>query len=661
MHKNDHKCNQKCSLELGRGCTIYCNKEAGHTGEHICSIRHDQHKCNQKCKFKNNPDSKNCNNEFCQETYGHTGDHLCLKNYHYCTEPCSLRSISNCNGKCKQLYESRHEHKCDQFHKCNKKCNFYLAFETSPEKRRNCRMSCCLEYQHEGKCICIPKNAAEIHPCYKNCSLFNAGGCDKKCKYCYGHSEPCQCRIDKNSHTCPKLCELCKYKQVCGHVYNHENDNSLRCAKCNNGNCELRNGGGHLCGSDAHTDGNDCQKPGRCQSDHNLTMELSYKTNLGKYISFTKISYGEMKKEKCRINIPRNKKKHDGDCDCRSEHKCQVQCKQCGAPCTKSYREEHNIHSCTHGYIKNSSIYISNNGHTYASIIKDDMKYKFNDDEMEQIFSCDQYCREQGQGHTHIFTSENRNNVQNNQQFKFIEEKDNKYIYECKCSYFWKEILKFEIYLTQEEKKRFNLCNWKCKDKIHQIPEYCQLPLWHEPVESIPSGIYGTSVYNGHVFRCKHTRGAYNIFLIDCSGSMESKSEVPYIPKIKDKMCNMLGAAIQEVYRYCKIRAVESYKDKCAFFGFDDGVYEVLTDRSIDENDVFLDECLDKLRPRGCTYYLGAFKKAFNLFVDSRFYKTELIPVIILLTDDLLIFDHLETLSYIEEVSNNKLYIFLNR
>ena len=189
-----------------------------------------------------------------------------------------------------------------------------------------------------------------------------------------------------------------------------------------------------------------CGKPGRCPNKPSLKLPSTYTTNLGEKISFQKINYGEFKPEKCQIYIPRNKKEHDGVCYCRNVHLCQAQCKQCGAPCTKEYRQDHVFHSCIHGNIKNSSIYISNkNEHSYATVIKDDKEYKLTEGEIAQIFSCDKYCREQGQGHTHIFTSENRINDQNNQQFKFIEEKNNKYIYECKCSYFWKEILK-EIY-----------------------------------------------------------------------------------------------------------------------------------------------------------------------------------------------------------------------
>ena len=655
-NKNQHKCNERCSLINGKGCTTICVKEYGHSGNHNCSIREDQHKCDRRCKFSGNTNAKCCVNEFCQERYGHSGDeHLCQRSYHFCSFPCGLRSILGCQGICKELYGIPHQHKCLERHICKEECYFYKDFKTNPEKCINCRKKCCLPYQHQGNCICIEENRKEIHPCDGLCSLKEAGGCARTCNLIYKHSPPCQCIFDKKSHTCQKKCELCKNTTVCGHVFNHENDRSLQCSKCHNGICQLKSGDGHLCGS-IHYDGNYCKKPGLCKNDPLLEGEgedATYQSKLGQSIDYKKFNIGINEPEKCRIEIPPNKMKHEGPCDCRNAHFCNFQCQQCLVYCIEYYAPSHSLHFCTHGNIKKSYIYISDKKeNSYANVIKDNKKYKLIEGEGAEIFLCDQYCREQGQGHTHLFESEDKIDEYNNEQIKLVEEKDNKYIYESKCPYFWENILKFNSKHSQEDKKKFNLCNWKCKDNTHQIAEYCQLQLWHQPTDHIPSGIYGKSVYDGHVFKCSHPRGAFNIFLIDCSGSMKSQSVKPNYPKIEDKMPNMLGAAIQEIYRYCKTRAVESFKDKCAIFGYSNEASKVFTERKIDEEqcETILDDCLGILKPNGGTKFLPAFEKAFDLIAEKEINKSELTPVIILLTDGL-DHNHKETLSYIEKVS----------
>ena len=103
-----------------------------------------------------------------------------------------------------------------------------------------------------------------------------------------------------------------------------------------------------------------------------------------------------------------------------------------------------------------------------------------------------------------------------------------------------------------DEQKKFSLCNWKCRYESYQTPEYCQLSLWHDKVNEIPKGIYGTWVSQGHVFKCIHPIGIYSIFLVDQSGSM------------------MIGASIQSIYDFCKKRDSLSPKDKSALIGFNE-------------------------------------------------------------------------------------------
>ena len=259
---------------------------------------------------------------------------------------------------------------------------------------------------------------------------------------------------------------------------------------------------------------------------------------------------------------------------------------------------------------------------------------------------CDEYCREQGQGHTHLFNSLDK--IEQNENIKLFKEENNEFIYECKCSYFWNDILKFKGNFIPKDEKKFSLCNWKCKYKSHQAPEYCQLPLWHEKINEIPKDIYGIWVNQGHVFKCIHPQGIYSIFLVDESGSMSNQSEVPSNLFIEQQMNNMLGASIQAIYNFCQKRASISPKDKCALIGFNDKANIIFENASIEENNI-LNICLSKLKPNGYTLFKKAFKEAKKILDNID--RKELIPIIILLTDGL---DHEseKTINYIKnEVS----------
>ena len=146
--------------------------------------------------------------------------------------------------------------------------------------------------------------------------------------------------------------------------------------------------------------------------------------------------------------------------------------------------------------------------------------------------------------------------------------------------------MKFNARFIDEEQKKYSLCNWKCKYSSHQLPEYCQLPLWHEKVKEIPKGIHGTWIFEGHVFKCVHPIGVYSIFLVDQSGSMESESIKPTNKVIQEKMNNMIGASIQAIDNFCKQRASLSPKDMTALIGFNDNSNKIFENVSIGSEEI---------------------------------------------------------------------------
>ena len=334
-------------------------------------------------------------------------------------------------------------------------------------------------------------------------------------------------------------------------------------------------------------------------------------------------------KAQCKIKIQSNKIDHLNESikhSCRSEiHKCGFQCKQCEYYCTEGYGHQ-GLHNCLHGNIKNSFFKTTDlNG---AMVIKDNKYYKFKDEETAKIYFCDGYCREQGQGHTHLFESQERIN---NENVRLYNENSEKKIYECKCEYFWKEILKYEYYFTEDEKKNFSLCDWICNNKTHEIREFCQLPLWHNLIEgnSVPDDVYGNWVSKGHVFKCIH-KGIHVIFLVDKSGSMGDDSIKP-TTDISQKLNNMLGASIEAIINFCIKRNSINEKDMGTLIGFDKNTYLIFEDEHLGNINEIKNKCITQLSPRGGTSFLNAFKEASKILEKIK--GNDYHKIIILLSD----------------------------
>jgi uncharacterized protein YegL len=360
-------------------------------------------------------------------------------------------------------------------------------------------------------------------------------------------------------------------------------------------------------------------------------------------------------KQKCSIKIKENEFSHSGEHKCENEiHKCGFQCRQCGYYCIEKYGHQ-GLHFCYHGSIKESCISISNSKD--ALVKKNDTYYKFKKGETAIAFYCDEYCREQGQGHTHLIK---KDKTIDNENTKLLRKENNYYIYECKCSYFWENILEFKGQFTSEQKITFSLCNWQCDNELHNLKSFCQLPLWHKEVEEnvIPKGVIGTWISKGHVLNCKHQDSAYTIFLIDESGSMKDTKVSPIEPEFKTKMNNKLGAAIEALINYCKKRKDLNPKDKCSLIGYAENANKIFEDISISEIDKIKNYCFENLHPSGVTYFIEAFKEAKKILDNID--RNEYIPIIILLTDGL---DHKpdETINYLKNEVRKflKLIIFL--
>ena len=645
--ENSHICNHKCDF-CEENCSLVTPLVKSHASYHICSLKLNEHKCREECYLKGKTRTKGSCLGICNNYYGHEGKHICKDDIHLCDEDCTLKDIKGCKGKCNKPFghpiSRNNVHDCKGKHLCPKKCYYYSKFG----EKSDCGKYCILNYGHEGECVCL---TPDKHLCNMKCFLSEeTRGCNIDCKLKYKHDGQHQCDIPLEGHTCKALCEICHDDTICGHVYDHGTDNKLKCFKCNGKKCELGKKG-HLCGI-VHDCDENCEIQGLCGIDSLVRIinkkPEKYTTKLGEEITYEEvIIFESAEKKKCMEKIPKNEFSHQGKHNCKSSvHRCGFQCRQCEYYCNEPYGHE-GLHKGTHGNITNSSISISNKSKV-AQIIKDNKTFDLMEGEEVKMFYCDQYCKEQGQGHIHLFESSHK--INHNDVKQINSPWFSNYLYECKCSYYWENILKFESLLfTKEDKNKFSLCNWKCNYLTHpsQNPEYCQLKLWHAPEIQIPKEVYGKWIYKGHIFKCEHSIGIYTIFLLDISGSMGSNNAYPVNKKIRKKLNNMLGAAIEAIENYCKKRAQNSKKDKCALISFNDKAEKIFEDFDIENVDIMVNMCLENLKPGGETFIKNAFKKAEEIVQNIN--RIQVAPIIILLTDGLDM-DPKGTLSLLEKV-----------
>ena len=95
----------------------------------------------------------------------------------------------------------------------------------------------------------------------------------------------------------------------CGHIYNHNSCDNLRCIKCNNIICKLSKKG-HLCGGQ-HDCPKECEADGCCEIESFVQQEVeTYKSEFGEEIQYHTIKLQEIKKKQCICKIPMNEFSH---------------------------------------------------------------------------------------------------------------------------------------------------------------------------------------------------------------------------------------------------------------------------------------------------------------------------------------------------------------
>ena len=671
-----HICNKVCSLKLKsrEGCSLECNLQVNHSGPCFCENSVKKHICNGKCTLKENSLEGSCNDK-CNKNAGHDGPCICSSKRHECKYICYYKNNSRCGCLERCSKEAGHEdkHICSNElnkHKCKEICDL------KNETRSGCNIYCDKFPGHEGSHLC---NSNERHLCKKNCDLFNkcAKGCNQicskitghtdkhkcqsnshicngkcylqnlsreckiECILLYGHVSNCICSKKKEEHYCKEKCELCRGDVFCEYKYEHKIKNSNEY---------------HLCKKE-HDCQEKCNQNGYCEINTNIEFRQIKQFRLqstNQYIEYEEESEQNIIKKKCNTKIPIGKKYHDNSHKCQTEiHKCGFKCLQCNRLCELEYGHN-SLHYCLHGHIKNSLIQTEENN---IKINYKNNEYIFQNEEEAIIFTCYQYCREQRRGHVHRIEKNKIQNLDENIRIGNIKKIDNiDNLYECKCEYFWEKVLQFRFKneFESELKESFNKCPAKCHlCNENQITTYCELDLWHEPVNNNDIEENYWVSQEGHKFSCKHQIPCHTIFIIDKSGSMDEGDIKPRNEQIKvnHDFDNRLGCVIHVIDNYVKVRDRINQEDLFSFVAFNDEANIIFQEFNVNLNREInlISECMKKIfSASGGTNFKEGFIKANEILLNINRQKYK--PVIILLSDggDE---NNKETIEYVKNVS----------
>ena len=675
--KEVHKCNKICILlnESKAGCLKDCKFSANHQGDCLCQNSEKDHICNGICSLKINSRAETCYDQ-CSLSTRHKGKCICYSKKHICSKDCDYRdkSRTGCFGRCMKDTDHEGIHICENElnkHKCKEKC--YLASKS----RLGCNQFCDKIPGHEGNCLCDSKlkhlcnnycyllnichkdnlrycckNAEHTdidkndkhdcleeneHKCNKQCKLKNITiGCETECSLPYNHEKlyntECICKKPKEQHLCLEKCELCtNIQKPCEFEYNH-----------------IENGKEHhLCGKE-HKCLKLCEHEGICEIVTNY--ELSKKRVHVLLKNKEKIVFEEKSEQisrrlKCNIDISPKKIDHKqkGKHICEILiHKCGFQCKQCNRLCNLEFG--HKVaHDCDHGLIDNAVIFTEGE---YAKLNYLNKIYDFENEESANIFTCYQYCKEQGRGHIHIIDESKLEEKEKEFIGIYLEKKyirlNKNNLYECKCQFFWEKVLKFnfEDKFDDDKKKIFNKCPAECPlCQTSERKSYCNEDLWHEQLSNVINKNKDNFWISkeGHKFTCSHPMPCHTIFIVDKSGSMSYTDIKPSLQCIieNNNFNNRFGRLIENMYNYIKKRKNISPEDIFSLVSFSDEASIIFQNNSCDLNDPnfnFIQECMQKINKcQGETEFNLGFIEAEKILKEINREKYK--PVIILFSD----------------------------
>ena len=555
-------------------CDRLCLKRSQHDEEHDC---YTNHKCEHHCSYCSDSDAGRV--YVCRHCGGHSGPHRCSENEHLCESACELAAHRGCLGTCSRDVAHVLD-AADRLHRCK----------------------------------------AKVHYCIERCDFVE---CSLDCSKSYDHDGGHECSV----YHCPMLCSM----DSC----------SNRCLREDESH-SLDEDALHICkGSHSCTEA--CEMPGHCAI-ITSTLEGSEETETytGRFETFSYVKKAPplLQRKRCAISIPPGQTQHEGThChylpDSPPEiHFCTSQCPTCQSACTKELNHE-GRHRILHSNVIDR-VFVSQSA--IVNVHVGERKYGPGESAHAEI--CDDFCRRLGRGHTHVMRCQGDHGDDDPRVRHDVETQYADVVLdEVTHDYYW-EYCHIDDNCSESEKELFRKCDYYC-DAVKASPNlrsYCQLELWHEPLQSHAAR---DGHWSDHDYQCEHEHlaGYHIVFVVDKSATMSLKDERPSETSGLNTIQtfnNRLGAGLEAGDSLCRKRLRDWKSDALTLITFDDAAttHFVGVPMPSSISKAFLDKQIEL--SWGGTDFALALREAHDAisqFESSSPSNHDVIPVVIILSD----------------------------
>ncbi|CAE6410576.1 unnamed protein product [Rhizoctonia solani] len=290
----------------------------------------------------------------------------------------------------------------------------------------------------------------------------------------------------------------------------------------------------------------------------------------GRHETFQYTRYAQVEQRlTCVILIPPGELRHAGEhthtTDEKAFHYCNIRCPSCQYLCTLPLGHPQQLHETSHGSMTTTQWAIQGTNQ--------DARYELNGrnfgigDEGAPML-CHLVCSAQGR-HAHIDFCREPDNCRGGAELEHINERMHPEPHRPKDwishRLTWARS-GFQDPYSREQQAEFAKCDVMCSGPEHNAtattaanPSYCNLPIFHPPQNrrAVPANGYVSA--DGHYFGCVNParlQQAYHvIFVIDSSGSMDSRDRTP-LPNtpvsqlLKTRCNNRYGAVLSALHGF---------------------------------------------------------------------------------------------------------------